>query len=80
MNLTYIFGWTLIIIFQVGKSKITKILNSEENSKRGVSNQKLKHIKQMDNICHIPLLVQAFSNIENLNLLILIIVIKNNMY
>ena len=58
------------------KSKITKILNSEENSKRKVlikwQNQMIKHIKQMDNNCNIPDLVQAFSNVENggLNLLL----------
>ena len=52
------------------KSKITKILNSKEHSKRKVPNQlekhqKFKHIKRMDNNCHIPDLVQAFSNVEN---------------
>ena len=25
----------------------------------------IKHIKQMDNNCHIPDLAQAFSNVEN---------------
>ena len=25
----------------------------------------IKHIKRMDNNCHIPDLVQAFSNVEN---------------
>ena len=29
-----------------------------------MKSQKLKHIKRMDN-CHIPDLVQAFSNVEN---------------
>ena len=29
------------------------------------ANKKIKHIKRMDNNCHIPDLVQAFSNIEN---------------
>ena len=55
----------LLICFVTVKSKITKILNSEENSKRKFlikwQNQKLKHIKQMDNNCHIPDLIQAFS-------------------
>ena len=41
-----------------GKSKITKILNSEENSKRKVlikwQNQMIQLIKRMDNNCHIP--------------------------
>ena len=34
--------------------------------------KKLKHIKQMDNKCHIPDLVQAFSYVENdgLNLIL----------
>ena len=39
------------------KSKITKILNSEECSKRKVPNQKIKHIKRLDNNCHIHDLV-----------------------
>ena len=47
------------------KSKITKILNFKENSKRRVPNQmakaKVQHIKRMDNNCHIPDLVQAFK-------------------
>ena len=51
------------------KSKITKILNSEENSIGNSlitwQNQMTKHIKRMDNKCHIPDLVQAFSNVEN---------------
>ena len=51
------------------KSKITKILNSEENSfgKSLITwqNQMTKHIKRLDNNCHIPELVQAFSNVEN---------------
>ena len=47
------------------KSKITKILNSEENSKRKVPNQITKHTKRMDNNGHIPDFVQAFSNVEN---------------
>ena len=28
-------------------------------------NHRIKHIKRMDNNCHIPDLVQAFSNLEN---------------
>ena len=64
---------TLIFILFVPlmciKSKITKVLNSEENSKRGFpfkwQNQKLKHIKRMDNNFHIPELVQAFSYVEH---------------
>ena len=54
------------------KSKITKILNSKENSKRKVpvhmaksKAQKLKHQKRMENKCHIADLVQAFSYVEN---------------
>ena len=51
------------------KSKITNILNSEVISKRKVpnqmANQKLKHIKRLDNNCYIPDLIQAFSNVEN---------------
>jgi hypothetical protein len=31
-------------------------------------NQMTKHIKRMDNDCHIPDLVQAFSNEENVGL------------
>ena len=50
--------------------KITKIQNSEENSNQKVPNQMTKsnnktHQKRMDNNCHIPDLVQAFSNVEN---------------
>ena len=42
------------------KSKITKILNFEENSKLiKWQIQRLKHTKRMDNNCHIPDLVQA---------------------
>ena len=44
-------------------------MNTEENSKWKVPNQIAKsndkHIKLMDNNCHIPDLVQAFSNVEN---------------
>ena len=51
------------------KSKITKILISEENSKLKVPNQyqnkTMKHIKRMEKNCHIPDLVKAFSNVEN---------------
>ena len=52
------------------KSKITKILNSEENSKRKFPNQMeksngIKHIKRMDNNVHISDLARAFSNVEN---------------
>ena len=38
----------------------------EENSKWNVRNQyqKLKHIKRLDNNCHIPDLLQAFSYVE----------------
>ena len=50
---------------QIDKKLITKILNSEENSKRKVPNQRqnqmIKHIKQMDKNCHISDLVQTFS-------------------
>ena len=51
------------------KSKITKILNLEENQigKSIITwqNQMTKHIKQMVKNCHFPDLVQAFSNVEN---------------
>ena len=51
------------------KSRITKILNPEENSivKSLIKwqNQMTKHIKRMHNNCHISDLVQAFSNAEN---------------
>ena len=44
----------------------------EENSKRKSlikwQNQKLRHIKRMNNNCHIPELVQAFSCVENCGL------------
>ena len=60
----YIYNRKIIAI-----SKITKILNSEENSKRKVpnkwQNQKLKHIKQMDNNRLIPDFVHAFSYVES---------------
>ena len=50
------------------KSKITKILNPRkiQNGKFLIKwqNQKPKHIKQMNNNCHIPDLVQAFSDIQ----------------
>ena len=50
------------------KSKITKILNSEENSigKSLITwqNQRIKRIKRMDNNCLIPGLVQAFIERE----------------
>ena len=41
-----------------------KIPNFEENLKRNFRNQKFKHIKRMDNNCHIPDLVHAFSYVE----------------
>ena len=44
------------------KSKIPKPRNSEENSKDQWQNQKLKHIKRMDNNCPISDFVQTFSN------------------
>ena len=51
------------------KSKTTKILNSEENSKKKslikLQNQKLKYVKRIDSNCHIPDLVQAFSYVGN---------------
>ena len=51
------------------KSKITKVLNSEENSKRKVPNQitKSNHKthQRINNNCHIPDFVQSFSNVEN---------------
>ena len=31
-------------------------------------NQKLKHIKQMNNNCHNPFLIHAFSDVENYGL------------
>ena len=53
------------------KRKITKILNSEENSERNVPNQmenkKFKHLKRMDNNFHVPDLVQAFSNVQKVD-------------
>ena len=54
---------------QKEKGKSPKILNSEENwigkSLIKWQNQMTKHIKRMNNNCHIPHLVQAFSNVEN---------------
>ena len=48
------------------KSKITKILNSEENPKRKVLNQMSKpNDKTHQTKVHIPDLVQAYSNVEN---------------
>ena len=49
------------------KSKMIKILNPMKIQK-GKSlikwqNQTTKHIKRMDNNCHIPDLIQAFSNV-----------------
>ena len=48
------------------KSKITKILNSEENSNRKVPSQMAKSNDKthLDNNCHIPDLVQAISNFD----------------
>ena len=61
--------WSFPKVFPLIKSKITKILNSEENSiwKSLITcqNQMTKHIKRMDNNCHIPDLVKVFSN-ENM--------------
>ena len=52
------------------KSKITKILNSKENSKRKVPNQKAKSKvqthQQMDNNCHIPDLVHSVSYVSEI--------------
>ena len=45
--------------------KSQKIMSSEENSKLKVHNQMAKHIKRLNNNCHIPDLVQAFTNVEN---------------
>ena len=42
----------------------TKMRYSEKNLLRKVPNLNLKHIKRMDNNCHIPDLVQAFSYVE----------------
>ena len=44
------------------ESKITKLLNSEENSTRKVPNQMIKHIKRMDNNCHNSDLVKQYTN------------------
>lgn len=50
------------------QAKITKIPNFKENVTgkvpEQISNQRLKHIKQMDKNCHIPGLVEAFSYVE----------------
>ena len=46
------------LIDLVGEQWISQTY-SEENSK--LQNHKFKHIKRMDNNCHIPDLVQAFS-------------------
>ena len=59
-------------------SKITKILNSDENQiemslTMAKSNDKT-HQKWMNNNCHIPDLVQAFSNVENSGLNIVIFI------
>ena len=35
------------------------------NTLTKLQNQKLKHIKRMDNKCHLPSLVQAYSYVEN---------------
>ena len=40
-----------------------KFINSESVIKG--QNIKVKYIKQMDNNCHIPVFVQAFSYVEN---------------
>ena len=62
----YIFSFKC---FSLIKSKIPKILNSEEIQNRKLlfkwQDQKLKHIKRMDNICPISDLVQAFSYKES---------------
>lgn len=51
------------------KVKAQKTLNSRENSKRKVPNlmakSKHKHIKPTDNNCHILDLAQAFYDVEN---------------
>ena len=58
-------AWTINVIVGIRFIKITKILNSEANSKRKVPNQKKKHSKGMDNNCHITDLLQAFFSLEN---------------
>ena len=67
---------THVLVFTLSKSKIKKILNSEEKSIRKVPNQMansraLTH-QTKDNNCHIPDFIQAFSYLENngLNLLL----------
>ena len=59
----------LVLLKRSVWKKITKILNSEgiQNGKSVIKwqNQKLKHIKLMYSNCHIPDLVQTFSNVEN---------------
>ena len=51
------------------KIKITKSPNPEENpnekSQTKRQNQKIKHIKRMDNNRHTPDLEHAFSHVEN---------------
>ena len=57
---------------QVLKSKITKILNSDENSNRRFlikwQNQQLKQIKRIDNNFHIPGMVHASYHDRNVGL------------
>ena len=55
---------TTMSLYLNEKSKITKILNSEENL-IGKSIITLQNKKRMDKSCHIPDLIQAFSNVEN---------------
>ena len=59
----------LILLISVKLTKSCKKLNHKNTELRGNvikwQNQKLKHIKRIDNNYHIPDFVQAFSSVEN---------------
>lgn len=48
------------------KIKITKVQKIQNgNFKNKLQNQKYRNIKRVDNNCHIPHLVKAFSSVKN---------------
>ena len=57
------------VVFKNTKSVMQKNVKTPRKIQKGKSlikwqNQKLKHIKRMDNNCHTPVLLQAFSYVE----------------
>ena len=71
LHLCIILQCFMFILFQSSnnkeKGKITKTPRKFQNGKSLIKwqNQKIIHIKRMNNNCQIPNLVQAFSDVEN---------------